>query len=363
MPDEPIPEIRVRGRRIPFDIQPVFPFGGEGGGRQFPGREEDDAGPSIGGDPIDEIIVTGKKSESIFSVVAAAGAAVATPFEELLTKVKKSEFQKLLDKTRKTAFERLLEKPVQKKVVEEIVVQGSRSAAAASAATRFNIFTSVASVLGILSAKIAEEISQQKLESEFAKLMARDRTKPDSPLQTIPPDPPIPEIVVTGTRPFPTSSGGAPPRPPRPTFDLIEFQRPQNILVDPKQDKLVTPRPPQLPRVRPTRFATPGGALLPSTVPLPIGDLGGGDLTRFQGTVLPSQRPAPQTALQTQPAMAGFCPPCPKPTKRRKRRSECWRKLVKEARNPANDKEFKWVRIDCDTGREIKSFSRLNLRR
>lgn len=60
-------------------------------------------------------------------------------------------------------------------------------------------------------------------------------------------------------------------------------------------------------------------------------------------------RPRVDNARRTQRG----CPPCKKDKKRKERRRECWKKLVKESWDPEQDESFNWVRINCFTGREL----------
>jgi hypothetical protein len=47
-----------------------------------------------------------------------------------------------------------------------------------------------------------------------------------------------------------------------------------------------------------------------------------------------------------------YCQPCPR--RKKKRRTKCYRQLVKQGRYETRDKINKWAQIDCDTGKTIK---------
>ena len=115
-----------------------------------------------------------------------------------------------------------------------------------------------------------------------------------------------------------------------------------------------SPRTLPLPLGLPQPFSFPDPKSAPRTAPFssPFAD----PLTSIE----PRSVDSPQDQLFEQPfAQPDFdtakaeCPPCTKDKKRKKDRTECWKKLVKEGRNEAQDKSFNWIKIDCDSGREL----------
>ena len=190
--------------------------------------------------------------------------------------------------------------PATPQVIEEIVTKAKRTTRTAQAVrgagTRLSTAGIVAATFGFLTAKILEEISQQKLDEKFRELEAiRGRVKPDSPLEVQPQPQPqqvIPEIIVTARRrsalidlvtggvPLPLRVPGDPPRIPPGRRRRIREPRPPG-----------RPRRPRRTREKPRRKQDPkrDPRRLPSRPPQ---EIPGGDPTRRETTV-PRRDPRP----------------------------------------------------------------------
>lgn len=328
----------------------------QGGERGAPPRER--APPPRS--PIPEIVVTAKKKKRTLpaNLYWMLGAFPLQQSEStLLTRTIPTAFERLMAQNVPTAFERLMAQPVRAKVMEEIIVTAPKPAVALSALQRLNIFATLSSILGTLGAETAREISQQQQDEAYRWLMAeRHLRRPDSPLKTKPKPQPIPEIVVTGKRPAPSIQWARIPWLSF-LFDMsLPFSAPK-----PKTQTEFKIDPPAVSKPTSTKApASPG--ILPWSQPAPFGgpEFPTGNLTRLKEPGLPSPRTQIRPRTQTQAIRSGYCPPPPKCTKEKKpNRTECWRKLVKEHRRPELDKEYKWERIDCDTGRPIPKILQL----
>ena len=212
-------------------------------------------------------------------------------------------------------------------------------------------------------ARIVDRIGEQRLD-EAGRVATRPVPfKPDTPVATIQPEV-IPEIVVTAPRPrapvlpVPTLR----PSHDRGFFDpRVDFpsQRPTAVL-----QTVAAPTAPPVKKPRLIDFVLPdpgasgdprqgtGSRPLPRSTLLniprrvpgsPIPTTGPGNLTGFGPAVL--------TSVQPGGGRASNCPPC-KPRKK-KNRTKCYKRLVKEKTNPRNDKSFKLVEINCRSGKEI----------
>lgn len=361
-------EIVVRARRI--DVRPrggIDRPGARGGGAAA-GRESRET--------LEEIIVT------------ASAAAVAKA--QKASAVSSSQFQQLMTRG-PTEFGRLLRKP-SLLPIDEIVVTAKRPAAKAILRGALGTVGGVITGAATVGAMMADQISQRKLDEAFRVLM-REPVKPkDTPVR-VKQEEPIPEIVVTGKR-----------RPTRPKFRFLPERQPlgdvfSGLMARPAFDapsvkpidlKVDSPTLPEIfpdpiptfdlrtqtqrrserrsPRRSPRLILATLAELVPETVARPLAttftqprtqprtrtqprrtrpDVRS-PLTGFQPSMLTSPLP------QTQPRMAGFCPPCPKKTRTVKKRNKCYKVLVKERRDPRRDKKHRWVEIDCDTGRELR---------
>jgi hypothetical protein len=285
-------------------------------------------------------------------------------------------------------------------VIEEIIVTAPKQApppvsSAPGLLSRLGLAGIVGGVLGLTAREILEDLGEQRLEDSYAQLMAPDAFVPgDTPVQPAPQPAPIPEIIVTAPR---VQTVSRYVRAPQPQFFPREFE------FDPWVMQPVTPRAlpqtapdvvvapdfpnPTLPEVAPAPpaavpqtvpatitnpfvqvspeiDASPAARPLPLPLPLPTPDTfpgtGTDPLTTVQPTVGTSS--TVQTQLGTsffpfaevQPEVeASECAPCKDKQEREKPRTECWRKMVKEAIFPSWDEEYQWVKIDCLTGREI----------
>lgn len=284
-------------------------------------------------------------------------------------------------------------------LLPEIVVTGTRVSAPAfgvGVAPAISVATLFGVVGGTLIAGILRDISQQRLDATMAELMVPERTRPDTPLETLPPEV-IPEITVTASQ-----------------FDVLRALQPQRLplpppLITPDFDPFVLV--PIVPRVLPSPAALPDvltpvpaiplpiPAPTPAVVPLPLvspsiapafrpiiqpavspsvrPDIRPGLLPGLLPAVQPAVQPgiatdpltgtetrtvgstATEFRLQAQPQLqAGQtqCPPppqCKKDEKVEEERTQCWKKLVKEGLFPSLDRSFEWTEIDCLTGREL----------
>jgi len=331
--------------------------------------------------PIENIVVTGKKrrptTTSNFGALMATNVSSATrnASQEIFEESSK-EFSDLMKQpVKKTAakseFEKLLQKPLAKsqKAIDNIIVVGKKSTAARAVAG--GLASGIIGVADVI-AMISDKVSQKKLDDTFAELMAQDvRPRPDTPLKTIPKKKdqeqskpkPIDEIIVRGKRKIDRSArtptnlrqllrvgmGSLVPRSP--VFELEPPKLPK---------KAPQPRLRTQPERNPLDPRLPLGILfarlpdrLPATLTDPIGIPPTGRPVRTREPE-PNPRAAIFPRLQTQPERAAFCPPCPKESKRRKKRNICYKQLVKQRRDPRQDIKYNWVRIDCDTGRELK---------
>ena len=292
-------------------------------------------------------------------------------------------FQSLLDKpvSKKpppSEFEKLLEKPVRPR--EEIVAKAKRPPPPSRLPFALRSF-SLSRLLGPLSAatsvadigaRIVDQISQMRLDEVGAIATLTDEPPPDTPLQTIPEEE-IEEIVAVAKR---RPQRPPPPLPPIRGYRDVEtfsdlMARPY-IPIDarvpetPPAEIAPPTLPKQKPKTKPKLQPPPPGQVLPGPIfgssvtmlgPMPSPNpLGTGDPPRFRPTGLtqPRERLVPFRVPSTQAQLSGICPPCPKGTTTRKKRRECWKKLVQERRNPADDKVYKWEQIDCDTGRSLR---------
>ena len=288
-------------------------------------------------------------------------------------------------------------------LLPEVVVKGvatSRPFFGLGAASVVSVGTLLATVGGVLVAKILEERGQEILDREFRELMAKgDRVQTDSPLVTMQPEV-LPEIVVTGSRlqrlrnllrvtpqPFIFISPDFVP-------DFVEFT-PRELPAPTAPSPLLTPapiapevplptrrpinvptrfipsiQPAGLPTVAPARVPTPRRRVAPATLPSVAPGVRPGiqtfvqpststsGLTGLRASTVQSTRLRSQSATRAQlnAAIQGSCV-CPKPPKckkeREKPRTECFKKLVKEGITADLDTSFNWVEIDCLTGSEL----------
>lgn len=277
--------------------------------------------------------------------------------------------------------------------IEEIIVTAPRPTAPppASAVPAYLRGLSgaalIGGVLGLTARAILDELGQQLLDKEFAELMAERQKAIDTPVIVTQPAP-IPEIVVTAKRPFPQVA-------PQPIFFPDRFDSPDPFIMQPIIPREMPARPdvevapgiatPTAPEIAPTLPAvapavapavvprpavSPATRVAPLTIPLPFAQPAirtspkttPRTLTSSQPRVATSNRLRSQTrslaraqafAQAQEGQKAGRCPPCKKDEKRDEPRTECFKKLVKEALLPEFDESYNWVEIDCLTGREL----------
>lgn len=311
--------------------------------------------------PIEEIVVTARRQKGATSGPSAGdvrrgletrglrggggvGPRVAKQLDDLLAR--NVAQQEIAKKTGQT--------------IEEIVVKGVRTV------RRVPIGLLGSGLTGgfQLGAWIADEVSRKRLEESYRIFQGIKPRPKDSPVATIQPPPPIPEIIVTAKRP----PAPRPTQPRMPTMFPETFSRP-SIEMAPRPKK---PAKPVVPAPKLPKVLLPGATILPFDLASPgrqpgrrrepsarpgtrsfrlgIGrpDTGFRDpltprLTTPQGVPVPLSDPRLAT---------GGCPPCPK--KKDKPRTRCYRQLVKQARLERNDKISKWAEINCRTGKTIK---------
>lgn len=285
-------------------------------------------------------------------------------------------------------------------LLPEVTVIGRAPARAAfgfGRVAKFNLASIVASVGGLLVAAILKDRGEALLEREFAELMARGRIKKrGTPTRTIP-EQTIPEIVVKASRrsfirslfvipqtytfisvdtdpfemqtiqprflePAPAPATIAIEIPELPDFRTL-VPAPVSIPVrSPATVPLIAPqvRPGLLPATMPQTvpsvqpFVQP--AVQPGLQPAVQPSIGTQPLTRVQTRVLPSTRAG--TRVQPRAGLGANlgtqnCPPCTKKKERKKPRTECYKKLVKEGVTEDLDQSYNWVKIDCLSGREL----------
>jgi len=324
---------------------------------------------------VEEIIVTAKKQPGrSFSDFFTRGFGEFSPARRSASRPRTaaigSKERPAIQSAAKTLKELELLKSKQQKIIDEIIVKAKRIPKPPIGFVR--AFAGPALFAADVGARIVDQISRQRLDEIGRIATLTDPAKPDTPVATIQPEV-IPEIVVTAKRPAPTrppsrlllpaDSGfigdprvrlgaGRPrlvstvsvPKPTLPTkkkpliSSLPAFPGEPLTLVPPQSTSrpAVTTRPQTIPR---SRLLGIGSGGTPTVIPGLTG-VGAGGV------------PLPQTSPVR--VASGFCPPCPKAKKKKEtKRRKCYKKLVEERRNKSSDKEFRWTRIDCDTGREL----------
>lgn len=256
-------------------------------------------------------------------------------------------------------------KAEQQKIIDEIVVKAKRVKPPIGLV---RAFAGPALFAADVSARIVDQISRQRLDEIGRIATLTDPPKPDTPVRTIKPET-IPEIIVTAKRPT--------RRPISPLPGRIDISR--DPLGDPRVG-LVRPTIPAISPVKVPKPTIPGKTKRPKSPLLAFPDMGltpvspprsrpatipRSRLLNIGGTPNPAITPgltgsnvAGVPSLQTAPVRvrANTCGPCPKPKRDKdKKRTKCYKKLVEERRTSSRDKVFKWTRIDCDTGRELRT--------
>ena len=273
-------------------------------------------------------------------------------------------------------------------VIDEIVATATRVSRVPTFLGAGGLLTGAA----FLGAAIVDRLSQLRLD-EAGRVATRETFPgPDTPVVTIPQAEVLPEVIVTARR-IPTRPTVDPtmftfispdqdpfemvpvvPRilPQVPTADPGDLAVPQEIPTIPRVRPTVFPLPLEIPlvapRIRPGVFTDPAVRPQPFTNPLidPQVDPQVDPETRADPLTLidprvvgspgPTAFPFRLPLFQTDPKQArpANCPPCKKPKKEKeKERKRCFKKLVKEGLFPSDDQEFRWVPIDCFTGREL----------
>lgn len=282
---------------------------------------------------------------------------VTAPRPRPVSGLTRAEFN--LGRARAASLESILAADMARKIeaaLPEIVVTGRRIAPIVG-----RVLGPVVNIVDIVS-QVATEFSIQRLDEAGRLATQTVESRRDSPVQTMQPEV-LPEIVVKAQRIV-----------PRTLTQTLDFSLPRTTLPQvllPKsflfpsqtptaEPKITVPKPKL--RQRSETKTQQLTQILTGTLPqiqfltnpknisrsrlLRIGRTGTRtdqltrDLTGVQTRVLSSPKLA-----QTQ------CPPCKQ--KRKKNRTKCYKTLVKQKLNPANDKVYKLVQINCDTGREI----------
>lgn len=306
-------------------------------------------------------------------------------------------FERLLRKE-PSDFQRLMKGPVTPKpeVIEEVVATAKRLPKP-TVLTRLLGPLSAATSVAEIGAMIADQISQQKLD-EAGEIATREvKAKPDTPVKTIKQPKPevIDEIIVTAPRAavrpkfnFPTA------RVAQGVKSFGELLQMPSTLGQPRPDVKpeTTIKAPDLSLLRvtsaavpvallatmtavkssfapktktkaqrekiikqlPTVFSDPQTFRAPMPAPNPLADMASPPRTRYTALTDVQPRMVEFRVPATQTQRAAFCPPCPKKTETKKKRRQCWKKLVREFADPRKDKVYKWERIDCRTGRPFK---------
>jgi hypothetical protein len=321
--------------------------------REEDGREEE----------IEEITVTAVATKLAKDQKEALRSATLTPFEremaeetarrEAAKRMGKTPLERTLGEKRAADLKRALD-AARKAEIDEIIVTGKRFVSGAARIGMRGGFGVVDFV--DIGARIADQISRQRLDDAGRIATRTVPPKPDTPVKTIPAEV-IPEIIVRAKRPKPK-------RPKFPEFSrdfpdtslpfVVEFPN-QNPTAAP-EISVPTPKPPKKrkPKIVDLMLTdSPGRQFLTNPLNLPRSRL----LRIPQRTTRPDNPPGNLTGVGpqvlTSPFLAGGngCAPCKKP--KPKDRKKCFKTLVKQATNPKNDKVFKLVEINCKTGKEI----------
>ena len=114
-------------------------------------------------------------------------------------------------------------------------------------------------------------------------------------------------------------------------------------------------RPGASPLVQPMPFPQPIPSPSPAAQPVPFTQPGARPRARAAPRPLTRSEPQPLPFADPSQVRRPDCPPCPKPSEEEKDefRTQCYKKLVKEAFHSEFDESFNWVEIDCYTGREL----------
>jgi hypothetical protein len=248
----------------------------------------------------------------------------------------------------------------------------------------------IAGLLANIGVLWSDYSSQRMLDDTAAGLLLPYKGKPDTPVQTKPPEV-LPEIIVTASRA--DALKGALVLPPIPEFFPYEYRDvwdvparvPAESPVAPAEIPLEIPplrlpgRPPaparrtkspqrrrrkteienspgmQIGNLFGSQIAGQTGANIatqPGVSVTPSTGVGSGLTGANPGLLgLPGLNTFPQAQLQPDQARQRKCKPCPKP--KEKRRKKCYKKLVEERSYKRWDRVFEWEEIDCLTGRPL----------
>ena len=319
---------------------------------------------------IPEIVVTAKKP----SLLAAALAMTRSQMMGIGTKVATATRTALTTGIADPYGVDWMFKGTQTKPIEEIIVKGTRLRTASLFASRLAMPVLVAESAGRLGAAIARELQRQAID-ELADWATRtDYPGPDTKVRTIPqvktetsliPAQKMEEIVVTARRPRPVTFA----EPGLTRSQIASFQR-DMMTQSGAGISVGTITAPTIPQVKTKTKTLTQVATRTQTLTLPITGvstrrstalgIGTGVATGVLTGVATGVATGviTSTGAQTQSQLSQttrvgqktkYCKPKPK-----KARKECWKKLVKEARFESKDKVSKWVKINCDTGRELR---------
>jgi hypothetical protein len=278
--------------------------------------------------------------------------------------------------------------------IEEIIVTAPKPGPA-SIVTKLGVGSAAGWLLGAVLGVYELDKYRRQLENEKDYESKRDAEK--RRMNRLALEKPLPEVTVTAPKAF------APPAEPyvlpqiqpliTPDFDpfiMVPFApvvMPQVAIPAAIPAIEIPPiTAPQIPRVTPT--TTPRRVAVPFSIPWQT------PLPQTRPTTQPARRVSPQTVPQTRPTtkpatqprtstrprvdprtrsvprtrdltqsqaqelslpslQSGTkkCPPCTK--EKKKPRTKCFKKLVKEHLYPDKDTSYNWTQIDCLTGREL----------
>ena len=327
---------------------------------------------------LDEIVVTAKKPKP--TLLAAALAATRSQMLNIGGRVATATKSTLLTTGIADPHGIAWMLKETQKPIEEIIVKGTRLRTATAFASRLALPITVASEGGKIISMIARELQRQAIDELAEWVLRPEIPKPDTAVRTMPqvktkadvatsrfPAQQMQEIVVTARRPRAlTYAEPAISREQMRSFDLDMLQQ---TGVGFSAGTITAPTIPQVKTKTRTRTATfPQVRTRTKQLTLPITGtgtrrstllgIGTGVATGIATGIATGVGTGVATGVATQSKLAQvtrvgqktkYCKPRPK-----KKRTVCWKKLVKEARFESQDKVSKWIKINCDTGRELR---------
>jgi len=269
--------------------------------------------------------------------------------------------------------------------IPEIIVKAKRLPRVVSAIGRASLPLSVAEVGGYLARNVLREAGRQAFEELGRKVTRTIPARPDTPVRTVQQtstETAIPEVIVTAKR------------RPRPVA-LQERSRLQDLFTGSMLNQMQRDMLASTMKTGVYASTAQGTRIKAPTVPkvatssqvatvtdlLTIPRTTTATRTRTRTMTLPATKTQTRrstllgigtgaatvlatgiaTGIATQSKLAQitrvgqatkYCQPCPR--RKKKRRTKCYRQLVKQGRYETRDKINKWAQIDCDTGKTIK---------